>query len=39
MYQNYRIEIINLNDKIVQLEIHIKGFNTFNLDIGDKNIV
>ena len=36
---NYHLEIINANDKIVQLEIHIKGFNTFNLDIGDKNIV
>ena len=36
---NYHLEIINANDKILQLEIHIKGFNTFNLDIGDKNIV
>ena len=36
---NYHLEIKTLNDKTTELEIHIKGFNSFNLDIGDKTIV
>lgn len=35
---NYHLEINSINDKMTQLEVHIKGFNNFNLDIGDKNI-
>ena len=36
---NYHLKIEVINDKMTQLEVHIKGFNNFDLDIGDKNIV
>lgn len=36
---NYHLVFKEFNNKMTNIEIHIKSINTFNTDLGDKNIV